>query len=348
MEVRIYNRMLDLVGIIENQTSILWNRKYNSCGDFEAHFPITESNMKLLKRENLVYIRGNVEAGIIESVRINESADVHEVVITGRFLSSYLGRRVIKGTMNFNGTVENAIRKILTDMTAFPLFELGSSKGYTERIEFQATYKNVLDYVVKLCQSVNYGFRLRPDFVAKKMIFELYKGEDHSINQHDRNHVEFSERYNNIERIEYTENDQLYSNVAYVGGEGEGSARKFTTTGDTSLTGFDRREMFVDARDLKSEGLTSTEYINVLKTKGNERLNESILAQSVECEVVPTGNFDYRRDYELGDIITVIRKPYGIKTDLRITELTEIYEHGRMNVSPTFGTPLPTYVDWSE
>ena len=348
MEVRIYNRDLNLEGIIENQTSILWNRRYNTCGDVEAHFPIKESNMKLLKRGNLIYIKGNVEAGIIEDIRINESNDSKEVVVIGRFLSGYLDRRLIKGTMNFNGTVENAIRKILTDMTPFPYFELGASKGYTDTVEFQATYKNVLDYIEKLCKSVNYGFRLRPDFTNKKMIFELYKGLDHSINQHDRNHVEFSERYGNIERIEYTENDQLYFNVAYVGGEGEGSARKFVTTGQTSLTGFDRREMFVDARDLKSESLTTAQYTNILKQKGDEKLNASALAQSVECEVVPTGNFEYIRDYDLGDIVTVRRKPYGIQANLRITELTEIYEHGKMNVSPTFGTTLPTYVDWSD
>ena len=46
MEIRIYNREMDFQGIIENQRSLLWNRKYNEAGDFELHTPITPYNVR--------------------------------------------------------------------------------------------------------------------------------------------------------------------------------------------------------------------------------------------------------------------------------------------------------------
>lgn len=348
MELRIYSPTMDLLGIIENQTSLLWHRAYSSSGTFEAHFPLTEDNTNLLKLGNLITYRGAGEAGVIEDMRLSMSSDTHEISVSGRFLTSYLDRRIIHGTLNFSGTIENAMRRLITDMVAIPQLELGSSNGFIERVEFQATYKNILSYETKLAEAGAYGYRIRPDFTAKKMFFEVYKGENHSIAQNDRNHVEFSERYNNIERVEYTENNQLYSNVAYVLGEGEGSARKLVITGDNSLTGLERRELYVDARDLQSDKLTESEYLAVLKTRGDEKLNEAVFARYMECEVIPVGNFEYKRDYTLGDIVTVQLKKYGLRQDLRISELTEIYEDGRMNVQPTFGTPLPIKIDWSD
>ena len=85
MEIRIYNREMDFQGIIENQRSLLWNRKYNEAGDFELHTPITPYNVSLLKIGNLVWKQGAVDAGIIEGLRIEEDADGNDLVVTGRF-----------------------------------------------------------------------------------------------------------------------------------------------------------------------------------------------------------------------------------------------------------------------
>lgn len=348
MEVRIYDRDLDLCGIVENQTSLLWNRKYNEVGSFELQLPITENNIELLKIGRLVTTRDMVETGIIEDLRFESNSSRSIMILTGRFLSSYLDRRVVHGTLNYNGTVEGAIRKLITDMVAIPHFQLGAQKGYTDTIRFQATYKGILDYVQKLCASANYGFRTIPDFTAKTMTFELYQGRDHSRGQTDRVRVEFSDAYGNIDSSNYRENTQLEKNVAYVGGQGEGSARVFTETGETSSTGFDRKEMYVDARDLGTEDLTTSEYIAVLKTRGDEKLKQQVFSQSFEVVTNPNGNFKYKQHYDVGDIITVYKPDWGISQNLRITGVTEIYEHEIMNVSLTFGTPLPSKIDWED
>lgn len=54
MEVRIYDRDLNFKGVIENHTSLIWTRKYYEPGNFEIHAPITEQNLRLLAKGNII------------------------------------------------------------------------------------------------------------------------------------------------------------------------------------------------------------------------------------------------------------------------------------------------------
>ena len=267
MEIKIYTPELNLIGIIENFRSLLWNRKYSTAGSFEIHAPASPYVINLLTRGNIVSYRGAAEAGVVESVHIEMSSNKNEITAKGRFLSSYMDRRLIRPKYNFSGKVEIAMRTILSNAVPIPLVVLGTEQGYTETITFQATYKNLLTYENKLADSMGAGFRFRPDFTAKTITFEIYKGLDHSVRQSDRTRVVFSDDYNNINLAKYSENDQLYKTVAYVGGQGEGDNRTWVTVGDDAGTGLERREVALSASDVSPDDLTTTEYQNKLKQR---------------------------------------------------------------------------------
>lgn len=350
MEVRIYSADLDFKGLIENQTSVLWNRSYFSAGSFELHCPMTTSNRNLLQRGNLVWIRGAKEAGVIESLRYEQSNITNSIIAKGDFLESYLSRRLIRPTYTAkNKKVEVVMRELITRAVSIPNLVLGDLQGFSERVTFQATYKNLLDYESKLAKSSNIGFRMRPDFVNKQIIFECYRGLDHSISQNDRNRVVFSETYNNINKTTYSENDQILKTVCYVGGEGQGSARTVVIAGDDTLIGLERREVFINASDIRKEDdMTDAEYKEALTQRGNNELDKDSLALTFECEAEANNNYIYRRDYDLGDIVTIQKVNWGISANLRMAGVTEIYEFGSMKVSPVFGNPLPETIDWVE
>lgn len=348
MEIKVYTPGLDLIGVIENFVSLLWNRKYSTAGDFELHVPASSYNITLLTRGNIVSYRGAVEAGVVESIVIVQNSKKNEITAKGRFLSSYMDRRLIKGTYNFSGLVETAMRNILSNATAIPLVQLGSVQGYTETVTFQATYKNLLVYENKLADSIGIGFRFSPDFTAKTITFNLYRGLDHSIHQGDRARVVFSESFNNINEATYSENDQVYKNVAYVGGQGEGSARTWVISGDNTLTGLERREVALNASDVSPDGLSTAEYQNKLLQRGDALLEKDALTKAFECDTIPNGNFTYKTHYDLGDIITVQKEEWGLSLDMRMTEITEVYEYGTATLRPTFGNPLPTTIDWED
>lgn len=347
MQLRIFNSDMDLLGIIENAYSIQWIRNYTSCGTFEIHMPIDSKALELVKLDNLIWIQGKKECGIIEGITIEQSASKSNVKIVGRFAESYFSRRLIKNTFNFNGKVEEAMRQLVT-LADIPRVKLGTLNGFDNKIQFQATYKNTLTYIEKLAQSSNIGFRLVPNFDTKTFTFETFKGVDRSENQRDRPRVIFSQYNGDISKAEYTANNQNYHNVCYVGGQGEGSARQIVICGDNSLTGLERRETFINGSDIEKDKLTDSQYIEMLRQRGESNLKEKNLVQSLEKEDRTGGTYNYPIDYDVGDIITNKLEYWNISSNDRVTSVKEVYEHGRMVAVPTLGTPLPSTIDWSD
>lgn len=343
MEVRVYSRDLRFQGVSENQTSISWHRKYFEPGEFEIHTPITPENVNLYRMGNIVWLQGAVEAGIIEDLRCEETNSINEITIKGRFLESYMDRRVIYPLVNFEGKTEVAMRNLVSNITyPFPYVELGTLKNYSHEVSFQVSWKNLLQFEQKLAMAANFGFRFKPDFNARKIFFEVYEGLDRTRSQHTRSFTEFSDDFDNINSAVYKINDQLEKTVAYVLGEGEGDSRKMVIVGDNQGIGYDRRELYVDAKDISSTDLTEAQYEAALIQRGIEKLNENMKSNSLECVTIPLGNFNYKKDYDLGDIVTTKKSNWNIGEDLRITEIEEVYEHGAMQVIPTLGNPLPT------
>lgn len=348
MEIRIYSRDLRFQGISENQTSVIWTRRYFEPGDFAIQAPITDNNVGLYRPGNLVWIQGAVEAGIIEDLKYNETQRKNSMTIKGRFLESYMTRRIIRSTFNFSGYTEVAMRNLFMSVESLPYIELGELQGFDEMVDFQCSWKELLSTETKLARSSNLGFRFRPSFTKRKIYFDIYKGFNRARSQHERSYAEFSDEFDNINEAIYTVNNQLEKNVAYVLGEGEGADRTQVIVGDNSSTGYDRKELYVDARDISSEGLTPAQYQLALIQRGIEKLNENIASNSLECVTIPLGNFVYKKNYDLGDIVTTKKNNWGVSQDLRITEIQEVYEHGAMQVIPTLGNPLPTTLNMED
>lgn len=345
MEIRVYNADLYRIGQIENQTSLIWTRKFFEAGNFEIHAPITPKNLSLFVAGNIVSIKGAKEAGVIESIEKEESDIKNEITVKGRFLSSYCDRRIIRGTVNYeNAKIEVVMRELLTRCVHIPLVELGELHGFDPRISFQATYRNLQTVLTKIAKFGLIGYRFTPDFDEHKIIFDTMQGTDHSFAQSTNNRVVFSEDYNNLSNAIYKYNDQALKTLAIVGGQGEGAARVVVEVGSGS--GLDLREIFVDARDISPEDLTAAQYREVLRQRGIDELNANIRAESLECETEPSINFTYKKDYDLGDIVTVKKKSWGLYMNQRITEIQEVYEYGGGYVVPTLGDPLPETIDW--
>lgn len=345
MEIWVYDREMKLQGVIENHTSLVWTRKLYTAGEFEIHAPATKDNLALLKAGNIVTKGDKKEAAVIRGMENEESTVVNEITRTGYFLPVYYSDRLTGPMFNFSGTAEQALYRLAHTPETIPFMKWGEQQGFPERIEFQATYKNTLSLMEKIARASGLGFRVRSDFKERALAFEVYRGKDRSAGQRVNPRVVFSETYNNLNRAKYTYNDELYKTKVIVGGSGEGSDRIYVTVGGGS--GFDLREVFLDAKDIKQEEMTQAEYLAALRARGEEHLKTSCnIKECFESEVEAEVNFIYRQDYDLGDIVTIKKKSWEISTDLRITELQEVYEHGGMYVVPTLGDALPETIDW--
>lgn len=273
VEIRNANR--EIIGLIDTANSVIWHSVYFGVGDFEIYVAATPENVALLKENNYVTRPNDIEVGIIESIQIIENAqDGRMIVAAGTFAKSLLSRRLIyrlAGTSNsvtvLRGNVETAVREVVKNNAInctwnprrnFPILALGAAVGLPAKIvdesgtaaEKQVSYQNLLEYSDNLLTEYGYGATITLDTATKKLLYNVYAGVDHSINNAGGTEaIIFSTEYDNITESEYSYDSANYKNVALIGGEGEGTERFYSVLYDEK-SGLNRREEWVDAKSI--------------------------------------------------------------------------------------------------
>lgn len=340
-EIYVYSKDVELIGIIDFFSSLRWRRKYYEAGEFELHIPLNDNTYKFLKKDNLIIRSDAVEVGIVESFTINDSGDSGvEVIIYGRFLSSILDRRIIKRKINHTGSFLSGERKILNDMTPFSRLMISDTKISSDNVVFQVSYKNVYDYLVNLAKLSSIAHRISVDIPNKKYVYENYQGKDRTESQSINTRYEFSEDKSNIEVANYTYSAKTEKNYALVGGQGEDDERIMVEVSTGTNTDLNLREVFVDAKSENQGDLSLASYKETLKTKGNENLVE----QTITLEVTVYAD-DYKKLWDLGDVVNINKESWGITLKRRITEIEETIENNNQKIYVTFGIPFVDNLD---
>lgn len=360
MELYIFDRGLNFQGILESYFSLRWIRRYAKSGEFELHCSLTPGALELLQRGNIVWKKDDLEAAYIEYRNLKQSVEGKEIlVVKGRFLTGYLNRRIIWGIENLNTTSELAIRELVKRNVINPidtdrkidLMALGEVKNYTQVINKQVSYRNLLETVEDIANTSELGIRTLIDIQNKQMVFDIYEGLDRSAGQSVNPPAIFSREFENILEQEYTDSLNNYRNTVLVAGEGEGSDRVLVPI--EGGQGLDRYELYVDARDLQSvkqvDGteipIPTEEYKKMLEDRGKAKLAECKGIETFESRINIRSNLEYKNDFDLGDIVTCTSKKWGVTIDTRITEIEEVYEEDGYNVNVTFGNNIPTLID---
>jgi len=345
VELILLDKDFQISGLIEKFTSLQWNRRYYDAGDFELH--MASEYFPLLSNSRYIYHGAADETAIIEHILFSRTqSNQTDLVLRGRFLEALLAERVIPTTMTFSGNLETSIRRMvqtcaMTGARAIPLLELGDVAGFTQTAAFQATGDVLMEKLYSTLQGYGISFRVRYDYLANKLLFTLWQGKNRSQDQTENGAAIFSDSYENILETTYTYSRSDYKNFAYVAGAGEGTARIVETV-DKIAPGEDRRELYVDARDLSPETedgimLTDAEYRTILRARGEEKLSEFQTVEAIDGKADPNANLKYRTDYDLGDICDYANPGIGLEIQKRITEIREVYEGGHMRLDTVFG-----------
>lgn len=222
-----------------------------------------------------------------------------------------------------------------------------------ETVSWQSRYKNLAEEQAEISMLSGLGWNIEPDFQLKKYVFKVLEGADLSANQSGRPQAIFSPEFKTLKSMGYVESDMNYQNTAIVAGQGEGVERRIVEVG--AFTGHDRYEMFVDARDVNEmteyeDGRDplprpDSEIISDLQNRGNQKLAEHQQEIYLEGQVLEQSRLIYQRDYDLGDIVTLQNRGWGVTMDARITEVKEIYERDKgMQLEVVFGSNRPTLI----
>lgn len=345
---------LERVGVIDSYRSIIWTQRYYEPGDFEIWIDATPENIALCRRGRLLYRDMDYENGTLKSVMIIQLVQLHTsleegntILLQGKDIKSLLNQRIIWNQTVFSGTLEANIRKAITENVISPSiaaraisnFVLAVEMGGTATVKAQATGENLGTWISEQLKVYEIGY----DVVVTggSFVFSLYRGVDRSYEQSVNPYVVFSPGYENLLGTDYIEDATEYANVAMIAGEGSGSSRKTATAGDSIVSGLDRREVFIDAKDLSTDtdsGTISTStYKAQLVTKGEEALAEHQVGVEFTGEIQPNVNFTYGVDYFLGDKIEIANE-YGVEASARIIEIIDSEDETGRTVVPTFSS----------
>ena len=336
-----FDKELNLLGIVDYFISLRWRRKYFEAGEFEIVLPVNDYMMQFISTDVIVMRNNYTEAGIIETIEFSDNGTNEEVTISGRFLSALLSRRIVKNKINFSGNTIEGMNTIVNAMTPLTTqWETETVTMSSPHIDFQVTYKNVYDYLCKLAEYSNIGFRVVPNVDSKVYMFEAWKGLDRTSEQSENEVYSFSDDNYNIEQGRLIMSEKTKTNYVLVGGAGEDTDRILVTV-DDGATGFDRYEIFSDQKSLSNKDLSDSAYREKLKSVGEGKLSDG----TFQLEVTALVQQDYKTKWNLGDIVNIKKEKWGVYTTYRIIEVEETIEDGKKTIYPTFGSPLSSAWD---
>lgn len=367
INISVLNSNLECIAVLDYYTSFIWTDRYNDTGEFELYIPVTAKYAQNIKKDYFLSIKSSNRLMIVESIKIEtDHEEGNKYKITGRSLESILDRRIVWKQTDVNGSVQDAIHRLIDEAFMGEETWEGSTykfdprrrisnfvfvastdtevtgKTYTEAAQYMGD--DILSIVKKVCQAYRIGFKITLN--QGNFEFTLYAGKDRSYDQHDNSYVVFSPSHDNLLSSNYLESIKNYKNVLRIAGEGEGATQTFIThyleyddNNASEMTGFSRREIYVDCHDVSS--VTSNDvtmdiqqYANTLVQKGVEKLVDLVPETAFEGEINSTTMFVYQQDFEVGDIVEICNE-YGIDDQVRVTEVIQTWEADGYSCIPT-------------
>ena len=344
------------VKIIDTFQSVVWNMQFFDVSDFELVVPGTAENFATLTKGTMLVRGTDIHVDPEDPTKVTYknvmqvrdrilTFDIEEgwvLTVTGPGLKKIVGQRIVWQQTNLSGTVENAIRQVITEniisptdpARVIPNFTLAPAKGYTETIEAQLFSENIADWTKKTCELYGYGWDV---YISNgNFVFDIAKGTDRSFDQSDVTPVVFSMEYDNLISAGYEEITEDTFNAAMIGGEGEGTDQITESIGTAS--GLARSEGFIDASQVSSNGaiITLETYKEMLINYGASEMVKKQDKEKLSGEINHNGMYKLDRDYSLGDIVQLKTEFYDAKS--RITELIYSEDENGSVTLPTFGT----------
>ncbi len=312
----------NLVYVSSDYTSLLWENCVSDSGRFEIHIPVIAADIQpgmIVKCE-----RGQREPyGIVSYVSLNEKDD--STVIMGNMLSHLLKFRYFDNDYDSHrlASSKGAGRIICTaasldaNLYMNMFFNKQMLTDYEDEdvnVEFEfGLFSSNFDIMKAIAENTDFGFYCTIDSGAFKA--GAYKSRD--------NGVCFNTDFGEISDLVFTKSDDNLRNAFNytVTTDGVGDYVR----GNRDISGLDRREIYLG-------NFTHTPSRIITQKKKDFDTVKSISG---------TVHIPYIDRFNVGEIVTVEKKDWGLSEKLVISSVTEIWEEG-YKCSVTFGKPQDT------
>ena len=260
MQIYILDSAYDLLGVIDEQEDIVFNKRFNDVGYCALKVACNAEMFDLLRRGHYIYRFDDDMLCKIETTTINTDVEQGDyLTVDAVDMNNILAGRIVRWEVVYSGTVAGFIKRLIYENIINPaqnqrkienfVFDDSNFSEFTETINVakDTATKDLLQLTITTCKTYNYGFRVSFNVETRKLVFKLLKGKNKATTESDE-YVEFSPNYSNIISSQYKEDASILKNLAYVGYK--------TSTGETALLslhneenepqGEYRREIYID------------------------------------------------------------------------------------------------------
>lgn len=321
MNLTIYDSELNRVGHIFEWISLLWREDLRDLGAFSLELPVSDENVKLIKKWHYIK-RSDIDTAMI-IVTVQATGDT---IKAAGYSGNYIFTRRASDMVIKNMRAVDAFSRLFENMAPWPNLYIGDMSGPFERMyKFQTSDKSVFEYFVDIATAANFGFRVV--IRDKKLMLDAFISN-----------LIVSEKYSPDfgvpVDIKYTTSDAEYFNVALVAGAGEGADRVTVLAGDTDATGVDRREMYVDARqEQKRDEETDAEYRERLINYGLKQLADKVITEQLSISLSD-------ENISLGNLIAVNIPQLNISATAPVVSMETKIQKGLKTTTATVGSVL--------
>lgn len=325
-------------------SNLVWNRRYYDYGEFQIQI-----DPDLYDPDSWTFITtpDSDEMGLIQKVEYT-SENGGRLVLSGMFAESLLDNAVLLGAnygVYAQSTVdwcEKLFEAFYVPDTVSLRFPISLSKasisggvgGFLEIDVGKGLGSRIMAYLNNLSAS----YSVKANSSETGGVFHIWRGLDRSASQGDRAPVIFNSYCGDIYDISIVRDESPVKNIAIVEYENTNGGKTTIRVPSTdpfipAAAGY-YKEVFVSSSGFDSSA-TDEQRAQQARQDGMEALYEAKPVMDVDATVYdPSG---LRRDYDLGDVVTLQIPEVGITDNTRIVETTEIFNSEGKTIELGFG-----------
>ncbi|AAB18719.1 minor tail protein [Lactococcus phage r1t] len=378
MDIEVFKRVgtsgfnFKSAGILDVFESLTVNWRYYTYSQFSLKILLEDVQKIIFNNSEEIQRRKDILFSLFISDNILNINDVYfyidrvvcddstkgEVVISGKSLRAKSLKRIVYRIYHQTKKPEQIIYDHLNNEVVNPsqasrkiqyLSITSPGTLSTSTVDYQNSYGVVCDEVDALCSTYDIGIReTATNLQNPHNKLEIVKGKDLS------DVVEFNVDFDNLLSESYESSNFDEATMAWVFGEGDGSARLNVKLND-NLAGLEREEIYVDARDIQKQTqngsgkditLTDSQYKAALTSRGIEKLAEQEEVLTINGDIdLESDLFVYGKDYELGDRVRFTSKLFNLTKTSVLAGIDETWDNTGHHMSPLWDKESPTVFD---
>jgi len=380
MDIFILDSLYRRNQVVDRFQSLIWTERFSSAGDFELQLYSTLENRSRFVEGTKLAINESRRVMQVETVQDGIDDEGRQILkITGYSLESILTNRLALAAVGdtttypkwtLTGTPKAIATQMFHDICVTGILNAGDvipliNEGNvlfpadtiappSDSITYDVDPKTLYDAEKDICDLYLMGFRLVRNYDLGQLWFDVYTGSDRTTHQTIYPAVVFSPGMDNLKNPTELRSISAYKNVAYVISP-VGSQVVYPSGVDSSINGFERRVLLVNASDI-----TDTDPVvasAAMSRRGYEELAKNRQLSAFDGEISQTSNYIYGVDYNLGDLVEM-RNNDGLSNSMQVTEQIIVSDENGDRSYPTlslnqFVTPgswasMPAGKQWSD